>query len=70
MESSDPAGSRELPWRVASRCQGGACVQVAPSGEMIVIGDTKNSDGPILTYTRDEWSAFVTGIRCGEFDDL
>ena len=70
MDSSDPKGDRDLPWRVASRCQGGACVQVAPSGKMIAIGDSKNSGGPILTYTRAEWSAFVAGIRRGEFDDL
>jgi hypothetical protein len=37
---------------------------------MIVIGDTKNPDGPVLTYSRSEWRAFAEGIRQGDFDDL
>jgi len=37
---------------------------------MIVIGDSKNPDGPSLSYSRAEWAAFVEGIRQGDFDDL
>ncbi len=37
---------------------------------MIVIGDSKNPDGPMLSYSRSEWVAFVEGIRQGDFDDL
>lgn len=37
---------------------------------MILIGDTKNPDGPVLSYTRAEWVTFVNGIRQGDFDDL
>jgi Domain of unknown function (DUF397) len=37
---------------------------------MIMIGDTKNPGGPVLSYSRAEWDAFVAGIRQGDFDDL
>jgi len=37
---------------------------------MILIGDTKNPDGPVLSYSHAEWVAFVNGIRQGDFDDL
>jgi hypothetical protein len=37
---------------------------------MIVIGDTKNPDGPVLSYSHDEWLTFVKGIRQGDFDDF
>jgi hypothetical protein len=57
-------------WRVARDCDGGNCIQVAPSAGMILIGDTKNPDGPVLSYTRAEWDAFVAGIRQGDFDGL
>ena len=60
----------ELNWRVARNCNGGACIQVASRGEQIVIGDTKNPGGPVLTYTRSEWTAFVDGIRDGDFDSV
>jgi len=60
----------DLAWRVARNCDGGSCIRVASSAGMIVIGDTKNPRGPVLSYTRAEWDAFVTGIRQGDFDDL
>ena len=60
----------QLSWRTALRCNGGDCVRIAPSGEMIVIGDSKNPDGPFLKYSRAEWKTFVEGIRQGDFDDL
>jgi hypothetical protein len=59
-----------LAWRVARDCDAGSCVRVAPNEGMIVIGDTKNPDGPVLSYSRAEWVAFVDGIRAGDFDYL
>jgi hypothetical protein len=64
-----PATLAELAWRVARQCNGGACVRVARSGDMVVIGDTKDS-GAILSYSQDEFRTFVEGIRRGDFDDL
>lgn len=67
---SKPLTASELNWRVAQSCNGGACIQVASYGEQIVIGDSKNPRGPILSYTRSEWHAFVDGIRQGDFDGV
>ncbi len=67
---SGPATLAELDWRVALACNGGECIRVAPQGNEIVIGDSKNPSGPVLTYSRPEWQAFVNGIRQGDFDDL
>jgi len=58
-------------WRKALSSTGnGACVEVAPRKGMIAVRDSKNPDGPILTYTTAEWRAFLDGARNGEFDDL
>jgi len=57
-------------WRVAKTCQGGSCVRVARTGGVILIGDTKNPDGDVLTYTMSEWQEFVAGVKQGDFDDL
>ncbi len=65
-----PPTVQELNWRVARNCNSGACIQIASHGEQIVIGDSKNPAGPILTYTRSEWAAFVDGIREGDFDSI
>jgi hypothetical protein len=49
----------------------GNCVEVAnlPTGE-IGVRDSKNSEGPVLCFTADEWHAFLGGVRNGEFDSF
>jgi len=46
------------------------CVQVKSQDDMIVVGNSRLVDGPFLSYTRDEWTAFLDGAKKGEFDDL
>jgi hypothetical protein len=58
-------------WIESSFCDTSRCVSVATlDGNLVGIRDTKQSDGPILTYTRDEWNAFVQGVRSGDFDTI
>ena len=65
-----PESLGELSWRVARKCNGGECVRVAAHGDTIVIGSSEHLDGPVIAYSRDEWTAFVQGVRDGDFDDL
>lgn len=60
----------ETKWRRSSKCEQGACVEVAGDGDDIVMRDSKHPDGPVLRFTRDEWTAFVGGVVDGEFNDL
>lgn len=47
----------------------GNCVEVASlSGGGIGVRDSKDTAGPILRFTPDEWQAFLGGVRNGEFD--
>ncbi|RSM55613.1 DUF397 domain-containing protein [Actinoplanes sp. ATCC 53533] len=48
----------------------GSCVEVAKLGDDAVgVRDTKaHGNGPILTFTRAEWDAFIGGAKDGEFD--
>lgn len=56
-------------WRRSSRCDSSACVEVANlGGDIVAIRDSKDPNGPILRLTQGEWSAFVKGIRHGDFD--
>jgi hypothetical protein len=47
----------------------GNCPEVAslPDG-MVGVRDSKDPEGAILRFTRDEWRAFLGGVRNGEFD--
>lgn len=48
------------------------CVEVACTGEgdlfVAHVRDSKDPEGPKLTFTRGEWDAFVAGAQAGEFD--
>lgn len=46
----------------------GHCVEVAFVGQATAVRDSKNPDGGIQLYTPDEWSAFLEGVKAGEFD--
>ena len=57
-------------WRTSRTCDGGACVGVARQGEFIVVGNTANPEAPVSRFTAQEWSAFLAGVKLGDFDDL
>lgn len=48
---------------------GEACVEVqfTPGGE-VAVRDTKDRGGPLLMFTSTEWTAFLAGVRDGQFD--
>ncbi|HEY2575995.1 MAG TPA: DUF397 domain-containing protein [Streptosporangiaceae bacterium] len=47
----------------------GNCVEVAGLSEgEIGVRNSRESDGPVLRFTPDEWHAFLGGVRNGEFD--
>jgi hypothetical protein len=49
----------------------GNCVEVAglPGGG-IGVRDSRDSAGPVLRFTPDQWHAFLGGVRNGEFGRL
>jgi hypothetical protein len=58
-------------WRKSSfsGTTGGQCVEVAANlPGMIAVRDSKNPAGPALTFTPEEWRAFIAGASAGEFD--
>ena len=57
-------------WRTSRTCDGGACVGVARDGDFIVLGNTANPAGVVSRFTAQEWSAFLAGVKLGDFDDL
>lgn len=56
--------------KAAASSNGGNCVEVAllPDGGRAV-RDSKDQAGPMLRFSRAEWSAFLAGAKSGEFDD-
>lgn len=61
---------RGLVWHTAFGCNGGTCIRIAAKGSMVLIGDSKNPKGPILSYTHAEWRDFLAGAKNGDFDRI
>jgi Domain of unknown function (DUF397) len=43
------------------------CVEVAFVVAEVVVRDSKDPAGPTLTFTPEEWAAFLVGVNQGEF---
>lgn len=58
-------------FRISSFCPGGSCVQAAitPGGD-IELHHTENPQREPHVFSLEEWTAFVTGVKAGEFDTV
>ncbi|MGN9810227.1 DUF397 domain-containing protein [Micromonospora sp. BQ11] len=55
-------------WRKSTRSgdNGGACIEVATNlPGVVAVRDSKNPNGPALTFTPGVWSAFTTTTKNG-----
>jgi hypothetical protein len=57
-------------WRKSSHSDNnsGACVEVANLDEVIAVRDSKDPAGPVLTFPRVQWTAFIEATKNGAFD--
>jgi len=56
-------------WMTSRACNNSACVQVAHlAGGMVALRDSKDVAKPAHVFDSEEWAAFVTGVKAGEFD--
>lgn len=64
------AAERELPWRTATASQSQSqCVEVAKTADgNFVIRNSKRPSGPQVSFTREEWEAFLDGAKKKEFE--
>lgn len=46
----------------------GSCVEFTRNGGNFLVRDSKDPNGPVLTFTPAEWDAFVKGAKDGQFD--
>ncbi len=58
-------------WRTSSRSNGngGACVEVADNlPGVVLVRDSKDRSGPVLSFVPATWRSFVTAVRDGGTD--
>ncbi len=54
-----------LRWLRSSRCEAGACVEVARDGNRVRMRDSSDPEGGMLVFTADEWGEFLRAVRSG-----
>ena len=61
-----------LTWRKSSFSggNGGTCVEIADTGDGVLVRNSNHVELGTLPFTRAELAAFVSGCKAGEFDDL
>ena len=56
----------QLQWRRSTRCSSGSCVEAARTADVWLVRDSKENGGPILSFGRSEWTAFISAVKTGE----
>jgi uncharacterized protein DUF397 len=55
-------------WRKARASASNGCVEITDTAADVWVRDSKDRQGPVLHFTRHEWTAFLAGVRNGEFE--
>jgi hypothetical protein len=55
-------------WQKSSYCGTNACVEVSKTVDAVLVRDSKNPQIAPLSFTPDEWVAFVQGVKADEFN--
>jgi hypothetical protein len=63
-----PENLPRYQWRKSTYTLKGACVEVAFVGRSVLLRDSKRPSGAVLEFSAEEWTAFLEGVRNGEFD--
>ncbi len=57
-------------WRIAKRCETGACVEVGIQDGSVLARCSAYPDGIHITLSKDQWRVFVAGVKDGDFDGI
>lgn len=56
----------DLRFSPSTRCETGACFEVARHEGRAYVRDSKQTNGPVLAFDRAAWTAFIDSIKGGE----
>ena len=60
-------GSSAPVWHAARRCGNNNCIEVSVIDGTVLMRDSKGPEGGLLSFGRESWSKFISGVKRGEF---
>jgi hypothetical protein len=60
--------NQEPQWQKSTYCGTNTCVEVSRTADGVLVRDSRHPQTAPLAFTTDEWTAFVSGVKAGEFD--
>jgi hypothetical protein len=54
-------------WRRSTRCDADHCVEVAFAKGKVLLRNSRQPTGPVLTFTVDQWRDFCDALASGDF---
>jgi len=63
----------DVAWHISSKSadSGCQCVEAGPINDgsgRVAVRHSRDREGTMIIYSRAEWTAFLEGVRNGEFD--
>lgn len=55
-------------WRKSSRSATTDCLEVQIGPSEVLVRNSHDQQGTVLSFSYDEWRAFLAGVVLGEFD--
>jgi hypothetical protein len=57
-------------WRKSRRSggNGGNCVEAASLRSVVAVRDSKDPQGPSLTFSPEDWQSFTASVKAGRHD--
>ena len=65
LELPTPATTTNTAWRKSTASASGSdsCVEVALRTDLVLVRDSKDAEGPRLTFTTPTWTGFLDTLR-------
>jgi hypothetical protein len=57
----------DIIWRKSTASATGSCVEVAVAHDSVLIRNSRDPLGVVLSFTRREWASFLEGLNYGKF---
>jgi Domain of unknown function (DUF397) len=59
----EPMLTDGLEWHRSSRCNGGACVEVAARADLVFVRNSADPSGSVLVLGRARWTRLISRVK-------